>query len=150
MRTQTRTRDAGRGLGQPDRSTPGANLVLLPPMNPEPDQRDYDASERQRLATDLAWKRGREAGRIDGILEQHEQRLNAINGSVAKTASRLEAMAVAVNKMENAQETRDKIHEALANAVKAAGDKQVTTRQFAFGLIGAVTAISTVLLAVLS
>lgn len=112
------------------------------------EERD-DATERVRLATELAYQRGRESARIDGILEQHEARLNTINGSMAKTATRLEAIAFAINKAEAAQEKRDAIHEALQEAVTRASKAQVTSRQFYFGLVGAVVGVLTVLLSVL-
>lgn len=118
-----------------------AELYLVMPEKGEPDSsealRNIGALES---AEDRAFRRGQAAAVLKGTVEAHEKRLNAINGSIDR-------LAHAVGDLKGAFERSLAVTQARAEDAKTAAEKQVSTRTFILGLIGAVVAIGTLLAA---
>lgn len=123
-----------------------ATLHLVP-MN------DSDRSEALRnisaleTAEDRAFQRGQAAAKMKGQLESHEKRLNAINGSIERSASAQERTSERLESLRAAFEQNIAIAQARAEDAKQAAERQVSTRTFLLGLVGAVVAIGTLLAA---
>lgn len=107
------------------------------------------ADEQAAAAVRLAEDRGREQAVLNGHIESHERRLNAINGSIERGAKATEALTreVAALKGQFAQKTEiDKVR--AADQQKFAEDsaaRQVDKRTFIFGLCGSVGVLATIL-----
>ncbi len=112
----------------------------------EVDRAAIDAAEtRADLATEVAYKAGVEAARIDSRLETLDRSVKGINENIETTSIALHELKDEVIKMREASIARDASAKALAGAVEARSSQQVTTRMFLFSLIGAVGTISGVL-----
>lgn len=93
-----------------------------------------------------AFEEGRRRERIDGMLTSHEHRLNAINGSIDRSAKSMddlrrevrtavETMRTALGKVEQAQQLREAHEDGIQQAVSAANEKQISSRQFWLGVV---------------
>lgn len=114
------------------------------PTDPSEALRNVGAMEG---AEDRAFRRGQAAAQMKGQLEAHEARLNRINGSIDRAARSQAELASEVSSLRASIEKSAAIATARAEDVKLAAEKQVSTRTFVFGLVGAVTAIGTLLAA---
>lgn len=114
------------------------------PTDPSEALRNVGAMEG---AEDRAFRRGQAAAQMKGQLEAHEARLNRINGSIDRSARSQAELASEVSSLRASIEKSAAIATARAEDVKLAAEKQVSTRTFVFGLVGAVTAIGTLLAA---
>ena len=104
---------------------------------------------RQQRAVELAVAQDRKEQRVDLALAAHENRLQAINGSIAKNAAATEALTVIVKDIKSEQDRRDAVNEALVGFNKDKGSKRFSRAQF-FGLIlGSLIGILTFALALL-
>lgn len=99
------------------------------------------AEDRETAALALAEKRGEEtatqAARIDGI----DRHLEVVNGSIERTAKGLTSLGKKVDDLVKAFETNAAV---MADRAKVAADsagKQLDTRTFVLGLIGAVATV---------
>lgn len=88
-----------------------------------------------------AFEEGRYRERIDGRLNSHEKRLNAINGSIDRAATQTTEMRESIDKVHQAigelvaaQATRDAVELARAKQLKDANEKQISGRQFWIGV----------------
>lgn len=113
---------------------------------------DDTEQERIRAARTIAYEEGRHRERLDGRLNNHEARLDAINGSVDRAARattdlsvRVRALHDEITKLVTAQATRDAVEgaraqqrqdteEARAEQLREANEKQISTRAFAIGV----------------
>lgn len=98
-------------------------------------------------AEQRAFQRGQATAKMKGQLDSHEQRLNAINGSIERGAKAQEETNERLKALKAAFETSIAIATARAEDAKTAAEKQVSTRGYVLGLIGAVLAIGTLLAA---
>jgi len=136
-------------------------------MSQTDDQREEMARRLAQGVNDAALQLARESGarrqRVDGSLREHEERLDAINGSIARGAAALEAvkenqgaMDRKIDRIIQSQVSRDEVDAARAQErkimddhrtreLRAANEKQITTRQFVFGIL---TLVLTIILAV--
>lgn len=102
-------------------------------------------------AEQRAFERGQQSAKLKAQVDSHERRLNAINGSISRHADEARNLAETVTKL--GEDFRTSVAVATARAVEAkeaakeAAERQVSTRTFVFGLLGAVAAISSVLAA---
>jgi chromosome segregation ATPase len=112
---------------------------------------DY-ADERDRRAREIAFEEGRHRERIEGRLNSHEQRLNAINGSIDRAAEATEALEETVRALHaqiemlvNEQRTRDELEkfraaerkladEKRTEQVRLANQQQISRRDFMLGV----------------
>jgi hypothetical protein len=108
--------------------------------------------ERLRTARDLAFEEGRHRERIEGRLNNHEIRLNAINGSIDRgTNATLDLQASIgalhgeITRLTNAFELREALEKDRIEAHKAAearrtdqlreaNEKQISNRSFWIGV----------------
>ena len=112
-------------------------------MRPEDERDDSEALRNLQAlesAEDRAFRRGQASARLKSAVDSHEQRLNAINGSIDRLSRE-------VSEMKAAFERSVAITAARAQDAKTAAEKQVSTRTFVLGLIGAVIAIGSLLAA---
>jgi sugar-specific transcriptional regulator TrmB len=93
---------------------------------PENDQ------QRADRAVTLARAQGRREAEVDGRLDAHEKRLNAINGSIDRAAKRseetthgLSQLSEKVDALIAQQHTREAVADALRQEVKRANEKQI-------------------------
>jgi HKD family nuclease len=96
---------------------------------------------------DRAFQRGQESAQMKGQLASHERRLDAINGSIDRSAKAQERMGERLDALKAAFEQNIAIAQARAEDAKQAAERQVSTRTFLLGLAGAVAAIGTLLAA---
>jgi HKD family nuclease len=118
-----------------------ATLHLVPMSGEAPDHSDALRNvSALETVEDRAFQRGQASAQMKGQLESHERRLNAINGSIDRSTQALDALKAAF-------EQNIAIAQARAEDAKTAAEKQVSTRTFLLGLVGAVAAIGTLLAA---
>jgi hypothetical protein len=92
--------------------------------------------EEERRAIALAEKRAQDAAKVESHLAEHDRRLEAINGSINKTAGELHGLNRQVNDL--SAEFRQSLAVAAARAGDAerAAKRQVSSREFFLGLAG--------------
>jgi hypothetical protein len=103
------------------------------------------AREREKAALELAEQRGREAARLEGRLDDHDKHFTIVNGSIERAARGLERLGRTVDEMAGVIKTQAAVAAARAVDADTAAKKQVSTRTFVFGLVGAVAAIGLLL-----
>jgi phage shock protein A len=97
-------------------------------------------NDRQRVIRrdNLAYEAGKREAQVDGTLEAHERRLNAINGSIDKTGRSVTDLATSVDSLSdkldqvtNGLNMRDAVQRALSDKVEEANSnmKEATERQ---------------------
>lgn len=127
-----------------------AGVLHLVPMS-APEHPDHSEALRNvgalEDAEDRAFQRGQAAAKMKGQLESHEKRLNAINGSIERSTRAQERTNERLDALKNAFEQSIAIASARAEDAKTTAEKQVSTRTFVLGLLGAVAAIGTLLAA---
>lgn len=89
--------------------------------------------QREDKALALAEERGRRQQLVDGRLNSHEERLNAINGSIRRSAEAQEATNRELQKLDSSIKLTTAVSEALGKAA-------VSRREFWLG-VAAVIAI---------
>lgn len=111
---------------------------------------DLRVERARQLAVDTALRQER----VETRLTQHEQRLTAINGSVARAAEnflvcdrRVDALHGKFDAMRAEQNTRDAVNSALTAAVEKANKSQISNRTF---LLGVVAIMVPILIAIIS
>lgn len=87
--------------------------------------------ERASRAQQIAYTQGRRDADVDSHLRSHEKRLNAINGSVSRTATALEQLTDEVRQIKSDLKERDTVNEALVTAATGRGAKRLTRLQSA-------------------
>jgi hypothetical protein len=103
--------------------------------------------QRQQRAVDLAFKRGAEMAEINARLADHDRHLGAINGSLDALTRETHAVSTRVETLSNKFDQGVAVATARAADAEKAARSQVSARQFYVGLIGAVTALGTLLAA---
>ena len=111
-------------------------------MPPESDQ------ARDQKAIQLAEQRGRRQQVVDGRLDEHDRRLNAINGSVERSAKAQEVLGQRVAGVERRidevlakMKTAEEVSAALAKSAQDAVTKQISRREFWLGVAAIAAAI---------
>jgi hypothetical protein len=95
----------------------------------------------------LAEQRGKERTEVDARLRNHEERINSLDRLVTKSISVQDELKDSINKLSSSFEKTTAIAEARAADAKIAMEKQVSTRTFVLGLIGATSALGGILAA---
>lgn len=98
-------------------------------------------------AEQRAFERGQNSARLKAEVEAHERRLNMINGSIARHAQATENLAATVNNLSADFRQSIAVAQARAKDAAEAAERQVSTRTFLVGLIGAVAAVGLLLVA---
>lgn len=96
-------------------------------------------------AEQRAYQRGQASMAMQGQIESHERRLNAINGTIERGTQTTRALTQEIADLRNSFEQSVAVTAARAADAKKAAEAQVSTRTFLLGLIGAVTAIGALL-----
>jgi hypothetical protein len=113
------------------------------------EQRDTKAAglarDQERAAISLAEQRGREAAQLEGRLDEHDKHFAVVNGSIERTAKGLERLEGVVADLAGAFKENAAVTAARAADAKEAAERQVSTRTFVLGLLGAVAAIGALL-----
>jgi chromosome segregation ATPase len=96
---------------------------------------------REAKAIQLAEQRGRRQQIVDGRLEDHERRLNAINGSIERSVAAQERLGQKVagigrrvDEVLAKMKTSEEISAALAKSAQDAVTKQLSRRDFWLGV----------------
>jgi chromosome segregation ATPase len=121
---------------------------------------DRVETERVRRANQLAYAQGRREADVDAHLRSHENRLNAINGSIEKHArnaakleatmdKRCDAIEDKLDELLTAHATQTAVEADRVAQVKTANDKQISKRNYWLGVIGVVLTGIGIILAVL-
>jgi len=104
-------------------------------MPPETDQ------GREAKAIQLAEQRGRREQVVDGRIDEHDRRLNAINGSIERSAKAQEVLGTRVAGVERRidevlakMKTAEEVSQALAQSATDAVSKQLSRREFWLGV----------------
>jgi uncharacterized protein (DUF2132 family) len=108
--------------------------------------------ERERLAKEIAYQQGRRDSDVDSRLRSHENRLNAINGSIERSAvnaarleetagNRFDALEVKLDGLISTNAARDAVEAERVKQIEKANDKQISTKAFWLGVAAIVTAI---------
>lgn len=99
-------------------------------------------------ARDKAYAEGRLAERIEGRLNSHEDRLNALNGSLEKAASEsrqlrasVEVLNTKIDALAADQERKQAVDAALKEEVMDANAQQVSNRMFVLGVLAIIATI---------
>lgn len=103
------------------------------------------ARDQERTAIELAEQRGREAARLEGRLDDHDKHFKVVNGSIERTARGLERLEGVVAELAASFKENAAVTTARAADAKEAAERQVSTRTFVLGLLGAVAAIGALL-----
>jgi len=111
---------------------------------PEPESKQRSASQERREREE-AFQRGRETAMIEARLNGHDARLDAINGSIDRTGNELRSVGEKLSRLDDAFRQSVAVAAARADDAKKDAEKQVSTRTFILGLIGAVAAIGLLL-----
>jgi predicted nuclease with TOPRIM domain len=104
--------------------------------------------QRERLAKELAYQQGRRDSDVDARLRSHENRLNAINGSIDRHANEAKALR---NSIDDLGDKIDAVNQSLATKaaleaervkqIAQANDKQISTKAFWLGVAAIMAAI---------
>jgi hypothetical protein len=104
--------------------------------------------ERDEKAIRLAEDRGRRRQIVDGRLDDHDRRLNAINGSIERSAEAQEQLGVKVAGVErrvdevlSKMRTAEQVSSALAKSAQDAVTKQLSRREFWLGVAAIAAAL---------
>ncbi len=107
---------------------------------------DESPQQREAKAVQLAEARGRRQQVVDGRLDDHDRRLDAINGSIERSARAQEHLGEKVAGVENGlkevlakMKTAEAVSSALAKSAQDAVSKQLSRREFWLG-VAAITA----------
>jgi chromosome segregation ATPase len=98
-------------------------------------------------AEERAYQRGQATAKLKAQVESHERRLSAVNGSIERNANEMHNLAGTVSKLGEDFRQSVAITADRAQAAREAAERQVSTRTFILGLIGAVVAIGGLLAA---
>lgn len=90
---------------------------------------------RDEKALRLAEERGRRQQEVDGRLDDHERRLNAINGSIERSARAQEVLGERVDEVLSKMKTAEEVSSALAKSAQDAVTKQLSRREFWLGVL---------------
>lgn len=101
--------------------------------------------EREDKASRLEFERGRRQQEINSRLDDHDRQLRSLAGSTMEIGTRMSGVEKAILTLGDKMERREEVASALAEASKELAAKQVSTRTFLLGLVGAVTAIGALL-----
>lgn len=96
---------------------------------------DESNEQREMRARDLAIEEGRRRERVDGQLNSHELRLNAINGSIERGATATANLKTSVDELRDEIHTKNAVDTALHAAIATANEKQISTRAFTLGVL---------------
>lgn len=88
------------------------------------------AAERERLATQLAYERGRENGVVTARLDAHDAHFLAINGSIERLAVTVASIDAELRKERGERITGEDVSRAVAAALDATSRKQLSARMF--------------------
>jgi uncharacterized protein (DUF885 family) len=121
---------------------------------------DRVETERVRRANQIAYAQGRREADVDAHLRSHENRLNAINGSIEKHArnsakleatmdKRCDSIEEKLDSLIAANAARDAVEEDRVAQVKQANEKQVSNRNYVLGVIGVVLTGIGIIIAIL-
>lgn len=102
--------------------------------------RDQDLRRAREREIQSAFEAGQRKQLVDTQLNSHEARLNALNGSLERTAEQLSALKDVVRKMLDAIEARDEFE-------KEAVDHQISNRMFWSGIAMMIIVLAGVILA---
>lgn len=105
------------------------------------------AEEEFRKEIFLAEQRGKEHAEVSAKLKNHEDRINSQDVLIAKASVAQSELKESINRLYSAFEKSTGIAEARAADAKVAMEKQVSTRTFVLGLVGATTALGGLLAA---
>lgn len=101
-------------------------------------------------AEERAFRRGQESALQKAKVEQHEVRLNAINGHIARGAQAQERTATAVLALTAKVDQTAAIAVARAQDAERAAKETLSTRTFVFALTGTAVGVCTVVIAALA
>jgi chromosome segregation ATPase len=104
--------------------------------------------ERARRAKQIAYEQGRRDSDVDSRLRSHENRLNAINGSIerhahqaAKLRESIEDLGDKIDAVNQALSTKAALEAERNKQLETANDKQISTKAFWLGVAAIVAAI---------
>ena len=104
--------------------------------------------ERVKLAKEIAYAQGRRDSDVDSRLRSHENRLNAINGSIERHANEANALRKSIGHLGDkiddvmaALEKKEAIEADRVKQIAKANDKQISTKAFWLGVAAIVAAI---------
>ena len=116
------------------------------------EREEQRAQENERIGE--AEAKGRREQLVDSRLDHHEERLDAINGSVARAAKASEALGDKVDTLAAKIDKHEAINEALALAAKEAISASISRKDFLVGvgllIVMLVGTIASVLIAALA
>jgi chromosome segregation ATPase len=102
--------------------------------------------ERERRAKEVAYQQGRRDSDVDARLRSHENRLNAINGSIERGAREaaalrgsVDALGDKIDAVNSALATKAALEAERTKEIEKANDKQISTKAFWLG-VGAIVA----------
>ena len=104
--------------------------------------------ERVKLAKEIAYAQGRRDSDVDSRLRSHENRLNAINGSIerhaneaAKLRESIGGLGDKIDAVNQSLATRAALEAERVKQIEKANDKQISTKAFWLGVAAIVAAI---------
>jgi predicted nuclease with TOPRIM domain len=104
--------------------------------------------QRERLAKELAYQQGRRDSDVDARLRSHENRLNAINGSIerhahqaAKLRESIEDLGDKIDAVNQSLATKAALEAERVKQIAQANDKQISTKAFWLGVAAIMAAI---------
>jgi hypothetical protein len=111
-------------------------------MTPENDD------QREQRAKELAYALGRREADVDAHLRSHENRLNAINGSIEKHAKNAAALSASIDELGDKIDrvaaslvTRDAVEAERTDQLKRANEKQISNKMFWLGVAAIIATI---------
>lgn len=109
---------------------------------------DQSNQEREQMALRLAREEGARQATVDGRLDNHEDRLDAINGSVKRTGDALKELGDQVAQLVARQTVRDAVDADRLKELKRANERQISTRTFILGVIAILIPLIALLLSI--
>jgi hypothetical protein len=125
----------------------------MAPPDPEAERLAVQRTDDLASITERELKRARALGRKDAedaqFRSETKEHFGVINGSIAKTADAVEALAKEVQEIKNDLRGRDRVNEALVAAAAGHGARKLTRLQTLGILCGALAALGALAVAVL-
>lgn len=110
---------------------------------------DETVQRREEKAIQLAEARGRRQQVVDGRLDGHDRRFEALNGSIDRAARAQEAMGERLGGVERRvdevlakMKTAEEVSSALAKSAQDAVTKQLSRREFWLGVLAIAAAVA--------
>jgi hypothetical protein len=112
------------------------------------DQREGDLAAGRARDLALAREQGAKDAEDEAAKRQTREHFLDINGSIAKTAVALDALAAEVHEIKEEQVRRDRVNTALIGAAAGQGAKKLTRLQVIGGTVMALIALASLAVAI--